>query len=440
MKAKTPDRLISNADTQLVRAVGIKGIVALTINSIIGAGIFALPATIAAILGNASFIAFLGAGLFTIFIVLCFAELGGRFDRTGGAYLYASEAFGGITAFLVGWVYFLARMTSFAALTAALIGFIGYFVELVFPLRELVIICLCSLLGFINYLGIKNSSRFINFFTIAKLGPLFVLIVAGLLTMNLEAYKNIHLPSLEPLTKALLLCIFGFTGFEQVTVPAAEMTNAKRDVPKAILIGTGITIVVYFLIQFVAGAIHPQLASSKRPLAETAQMIMGIKGGILLTLGAIFSVTGNIMGSMLTAPRIIFAMSEQQQLPQIFAKIHPVFRTPFVSIIFFTLLVITVTISSGFVNLATLSAMARLITYVSSAVALIVLRRRLQSPDTFRIPGGNFVPIMTILISIFLLTAATTEQWTAGIIALAVGFLLYFATRKTVERNQKVSG
>jgi amino acid transporter len=224
------------------------------------------------------------------------------------------------------------------------------------------------------------------------------------------------------------------------TVPAAEMTHAKRDLPRGILIGTGITMVIYFLIQFVAGAIHPELPSSNRPLAETAEIIMGTKGGVLLTIGAIFSVTGCIMSSMITAPRIIFAMSEQQQLPQIFGKIHPVFRTPYVSTIFFTMLVITVTISSGFVNLATLSAMARLITYVSSAVALIILRRKFQSPDTFRIPGGAAVPVITIFVSLFLLTAATREQWIAGIIALLVGFLLYFVARKTVEQNQKVSG
>jgi amino acid transporter len=428
---------VDDAEQKLVRAVGRRGVIALTINSIIGAGIFALPATVAGILGNAGFIAFIGAGLFTIFIVLCFAELGGRFDRTGGAYLYASEAFGGVTAFLVGWVYFLARMTSFAALTAALIGFTGYFVELVTPYRELLVIGLAGILGFINYLGIRNSSRLINFFTIAKLGPLLVLIFAGIAAMNLDAYKNFSFPSLESLSVALLLCIFAFTGFEQIMVPAAEMTNAKRDVPTGLLIGTGITIVIYLLIQLVAGAIHPELGTSKRPLAEVAQMIMGTKGGILLTIGAIISVTGNIMNSMLTAPRIIFAMSMQQQLPAVFGKVHPVFRTPYVSIFFFTVIVIVVTLSSGFVNLATLSAMARLITYVSAAVALILLRKRNPTLGTFHAPGGAAVPAITILVSLYLLTAATREQWIAGISALAVGLVLYFLAGKTLLRSKE---
>ena len=121
---------VERAEQKLVRAVGRKEIVALTINSIIGAGIFVLPATISAIIGIAGPIAFVCAGLFCICIVLCFAELGGRYDRTGGAYLYASEAFGGVAAFLIGWLYFLARVTSIAALTNAFIGFIGYFFEI----------------------------------------------------------------------------------------------------------------------------------------------------------------------------------------------------------------------------------------------------------------------------------------------------------------------
>src|SRR4051794_26550333 len=114
-------------ENQLVRAVGLKEIIALTVNGIIGAGIFALPATTAATLGAASPIAFIGAGLFMIIIVLCFAELGSRYDRTGGAYLYASEAFGGAASFIVGWMYLLARVTSVAALSSALAGFVGYF-------------------------------------------------------------------------------------------------------------------------------------------------------------------------------------------------------------------------------------------------------------------------------------------------------------------------
>jgi amino acid transporter len=431
------DIAIERAEEKLVRAVGRKEIIALTINSIIGAGIFVLPATVSAILGIASPIAFVCAGLFCIFIVLCFAELGGRYDRTGGAYLYASEAYGGLGAFLVGWLYFLARLTSIAALTNAFIGFISYFYEIVSPYREVLITAFLALLGYINYRGIRTSSRIINFLTIAKLAPLLTFIIAGFIFMNWDVYKNISLPQLQPFTKALLLCIFGFTGFEVIGIPGGEMTNAKRDIPVGVLIGTGVVIAIYLSIQFVAVAIHPGIANSKSPIAEAAQIMLGPNAGTFMTIGAICSVIGTLMGLMLTGPRIIFAMSMQHQMPALFGRIHPLFRTPSVSIAFFAIVSILVTLSSGFANLATLSAMARLITYIGSALALIVLRKKIPSPDTFRLPGGPVIPILTILLSLFLLTAATPEQWIAGISALVVGLALYLITKFTKYHEGK---
>ncbi|MCI0444478.1 amino acid permease [bacterium] len=421
---------VERAEQKLVRAVGRKEIVALTVNAIIGAGIFVVPATVSAILGIASPIAFVFAGLFCILIVLCFAELGGRYDRTGGAYLYASEAFGGGAAFLIGWLYFLARLTSIAALTNAFIGFISYFYELRSPFRELVIIAFLGLLGYINYRGIRTSSRIINFLTVTKLAPLLTFIIAGFIFMNWDVYKNISLPQIQPFTKALLLCMFAFTGFEVIGIPGGEMTNARRDIPIGILIGTGITIAIYLSVQFVAVAIHPGIANSKSPIAEAAQIMLGTNAGTFMTIGAICSVVGTLMGLMLAGPRIIFAMSMQHQMPARFAKVHPVFRTPSVSIAFFAILSILVTLSSGFANLATLSAMARLVTYMASAVALIVLRKTSPSLNTFRLPGGPVIPILTILLSIFLLTAATREQWIAGICALIAGLVLYFVARR----------
>jgi amino acid transporter len=208
------------------------------------------------------------------------------------------------------------------------------------------------------------------------------------------------------------------------------MTDAKRDIPVGILIGTGITIVIYLSVQFVVVAIHPGIATSKSPIAEAAQIMMGPNAGTVMTIGAICSVIGTILGLMLAAPRIIFAMALQHQMPAIFGRIHPTFRTPSISTGIFTVLCILVTLSSGFANLATLSAMARLITYIGSALALIVLRKKIPSPDTFHLPGGPTIPILTILVSTFLLTAATREQWIAGVCALIVGLALYLLARR----------
>ena len=415
------------SERKLVRAVGLKEIIALTINGIIGAGIFAIPATIGKTLGMSSPIAFVIAGFFCANIVLCFAELGGRYDRTGGAYLYAHEAFGELTAFLIGWMYFLARLTSTAALSNTLAGFLSYFMDVDILLRSTVIVTLLLLLGLINYSGIRSSSRVINFLTIAKLVPLLIFIVGGLSLVEWKAFAQAPFPPAKPLSEALLLAMFAFSGFEVIAIPGAEMINPKRNLPLGILIGTAVTIVVYLLIQVVAVATHPGLADSLSPLAEAAERFLGKKGGTLLTVGAFCSTLGTLTSLLLVGPRILYAMALNRQMPEIFSRVHERFRTPHVAILFTTVLGIVIALSGTFTTLATLSAMARLMTYIGAAVALWVLRRRQASPDTFRAPGGFVIPLLTVLLSLFLLSAATLTHWISGSLALLVGLLLYLA-------------
>jgi basic amino acid/polyamine antiporter, APA family len=418
------------SEQKLIRAVGLKEVVALTINGIIGAGIFALPATAGKILGIASPIAFILAGLFACIIVLCFAELGSKYDRTGGAYLYASEAFGGSFAFVIGWMYFLARLSSAAALCNAMIGFISHFGAISTPLRVGIILLTFLLLGGANYIGIKFSSQAINFLTAAKLIPLLLFIGVGLFFVNWNTFSGISFPPFGPLVETLLLAIFVFSGFEVVVVPGGEIVNPQKTVPRGLLIGTIFTIVIYFLIQVVAVATHPDLKTATSPLAEAAAQFMGNAGGNLISAGAIVSTLGCMMLLVLVAPRILYAMSIHDQMPVFLQAIHPRFRTPHVAIVLISTLAALITVSGTFAQLATLSAMARLVTYAGAAICLIKLRQKDPSPGTFRVPGGSVLPVLTILISILLLTAATKQQWLTGSIALLIGLLLYLLSRK----------
>jgi amino acid transporter len=418
-------------EQQLVRAVRLKEVIALTINGIIGAGIFALPATAGRILGIASPLAFIFAGFFACFIVLCFAELGSRYDRTGGAYLYAQEAFGGAFAFVVGWMYFLARISSVAALCNAMIGFLSYFGTVETSLRTLLILITFTFLGGANYIGIKFSSRAINILTAAKLIPLLLFIAVGLAFVNWSMFLEVRLPPAKPLLETLLLAMFVFSGFEIVAVPGGEIVHPQRTVPRGLLLGTLFTILVYFFIQVVVIATHPDVNAAESPLAEAADAFTGGRGGGLISAGAIVSTLGTMLLLILAAPRILYAMALHQQMPSLFEKVHPRFRTPHVSILLVTILATLVAISGQFDELAKLSAMARLVTYAGSALALVWLRRKIPSPaGTFRVPGGAFIPVLTILISILLLTAATPEQWLIGSIAMVAGLLLYFVSSR----------
>jgi amino acid transporter len=248
--------------------------------------------------------------------------------------------------------------------------------------------------------------------------------------LNPEAFSNVQFPDIRPLTQALLLCMFAFTGFEVIAVPGAEIINPRKNLPLGILIGTGGTILIYLSIQIVAEGTFPGLANSTRPLADAANLFLGRKGGSFLSIGAICSTIGTLMGLVLVGPRILFAMAVNRQLPPLFANVHPRFRTPSASIAIFTVICILVALSSEFANLATLSAMARLVTYIGSACALLALRKQIFSKDTFRVPGGPLVAALTIVISIFLLTAATRQQWISGIAGLAIGIALYAISKQ----------
>lgn len=431
---------VEQAEQKLVRAVGFKGIIALTINAIIGAGIFTVPALVAGTLGISSPIVFGLAGLFTLILVLCFAELSGFFERTGGAYLYAYEAFGGgIITFLIGWMYFLARLTALAALSNALVGFLGFFFDVSALLRAILIISAISLLGVINYLGIRLSARVINFLTVAKLSSLLILICAGFLLLDLSYLREMRIPPMDSLIQALLVVMFVFTGFEVIAIPGAEVIHPRRNLPIGMLIGTIITVLIYLLVQIVAVGVDAQLATSKRPLADAAQKLMGVKGGIFLSLGAVCSTMGTLMSLLLNGSRILFAMAVKEQMPAAFSRVHSKYRTPYFSIILYTIISIVLTLSGTFTTLATLSAIARLMTYIGSAVALLILRKKMSSPETFHIPGGPIVPILAILLSLFLLTAATRIHWITGSAAIAIGLLLYWIRKKKGVKSEPTS-
>jgi APA family basic amino acid/polyamine antiporter len=419
------------SETKLIRAVGLKEIIAMTINGIIGAGIFALPAAIAAVLGMASILAFLLAGLCSAVIVICFAELGGKFDRTGGAYLYAYEAFGEKVGFLMGWFYFLSRLTSIAALSNAMAGFLSYFLPVDPWLRALTITTVLMLLGGINYSSIRFSTRMIDLLTIAKLLPLLLFIIAGAGMIQWSAILSTPLPEAGKLSQALLLAIFAFSGFEVIAIPGAEIIQPKRTLPMGILIGTAITILIYVAIQTVAVSVYPDLAKSQSPLADAADIILGSKGGAILSAGAFCSTVGTLTALLLVGPRILYAMALNDQMPSVFNRIHERFRTPHVTTVFTTVLAILLALSGTFTALATLSAIARVFTYIGAAFAVLVLRRKLPSPETFRAPAGPFVPLFVIALCLFLLTAVTPKQWMAAAIAVTVGAALYLIASRS---------
>src|SRR5688572_478386 len=214
----------------LVRGIRRWDLVAVTINGIIGAGIFGLPSKTYALIGTYSLLAFIACALVVTLIILCFAEVGSRFEETGGPYLYAREAFGPTVAFEVGWLIWLARLTAFAANCNLMVSYLAFFwptATSTIP-RALIITGVVIALTALNITGVRQAAIASNMFTIGKLIPLLIFIVAGLYFLNPNAFTFGAAPSTGAFSQSVLLLIYAFTGFEMAAIPAGETKRSEE--------------------------------------------------------------------------------------------------------------------------------------------------------------------------------------------------------------------
>ena len=420
----------NQSEADLVRGIRRWDLIAITINGIIGAGIFGLPANVYKLIGTYSLIAFVACALVVALIILCFAEVSSRFDDTGGPYLYAREAFQPAVAFESGWLIWLARMTAFAANCNLLINYLSYFwLPATTPIwRASIIVFVVIALAVINLLGIRQAAIVSNTFTIGKLVPIIIFIAAGLFFLNPQAFEFGARPTTADFSKSVLLLVYAFTGFEMATIPAGEVRDPQRNLPRALLIAILVVATLYMMIQVVCVGTLPGLAQSQKPLADAGSQFLGVAGGAIISAGAIISITGNLNILLLSGSRLPFAMAEQKQLPAFVGRVHRKFFTPYVSILVTAGLMLFLTLKSSFVAALTISTIARLVTYGATCLALPVFRARHNAPRAmFRLPAGTIVAILSMLLIIWLLLNATLAEVRATAIAAAAGLLIYLA-------------
>jgi len=422
----------NQTEADLVRGIRRWDLVAICINGIIGAGIFGLPSKVYALIGTYSLIAFVVCALVVALIILCFAEVSSRFEETGGPYLYAREAFQPAVAFEIGWLIWLARVTAFAANCNLLINYVSFFwLSATTPLwRAFIIVAVVIVLALINLLGIRQAAIVSNAFTVGKLVPIILFIAAGLFFLNPQAYELGATPSTGDFSKSVLLLVYAFTGFEMATIPAGEVRDPQRSLPRALLIAILVVAVLYIMIQVVCVGTLPGLAQSQKPLADAGAQFLGAAGGAIISAGAIISISGNLNILLLSGSRLPFAMAEQKQLPAVIGNIHRRFFTPYVSILITAGVMLFLTLKSSFLTALTISTIARLVTYGATCLALPWFRvRREAPPAAFRLPGGTVIAILSLLLIVWLLLNSTLEEARAAALAAGVGLVIYFAYR-----------
>ena len=410
----------------LRRALGKWDLTAIGVNQVIGSAIFLLPADVAVRVGAWGPLAFLGVGLLSLSIALCFAEAGSRYDSTGGPILPARDAFGRFVGFEVGWMLWFARVTSHASVVNGLTLALGFYWPAVaagLP-RVVTILVVTIVLTWINVRGVKQSSWVVNALTIGKLAPLAIFILAGIWYVDPSRLTPLPPVSREQLSSALILLIFAYGGYEVTGILAGESKDPRKDVPFAFVAAILIVAVVMSLTSLVATGVLPDVGATRTPLADGAALFLGAAGAALISAGAVVSMAGNNMGQLLNGSRTLFALAENRDLPRWFGYIHPSFRTPSNSILFSAVVAVVLALTGSFVTLAAVSAIARLVMYVAVCLAVLVLRRR-AGPAGFTIPFGPVIPIVASVVAFGILAGATQAQLIAGVAALAAGAVLF---------------
>jgi APA family basic amino acid/polyamine antiporter len=421
---------------QLVREIGRWSLAALTVNCIIGSGVFGLPSVLAGLLGRASVLAVVLAAIAMGVILACFAEVASRFTETGGPYLYAREAFGRFMGIQVAWLVWFVRLTSCAANANLFVVYLGEFWPgAVQPLAKLSILtALIGILAVINVLGVGTGTRVSTSFTIAKLGSLGLVAVAGavyLITTHAVVPQAVLSPRPGDWGRAIVLLIFAYGGFEAALIAAGEARNPRRDMPFGLFAGLVTCTVIYGLIQWVVVGVLPDPGHSQRPLADVARIVLGHSGAAVIAAGALFSIYGYLSGNVLTTPRITFALAERGDFPAFFGFVHSRFRTPYVSIFVFALLVWLLALFGSFAGNATLSAGSRLFYYGVVCASLPALRRKQETPATLQVPGGTGLSILGVLICAALLTRIEYNKSLILLAAVSVALLNWLLVRRT---------
>jgi len=410
----------------LVRAVGRLSLAALMLNTVIGASILGLPSLLAALLGSLSPVGYLVTAVGIAAVAACLAEVASQFREAGGPYLYARVCFGPFVAIQIGWLTWLTRIVSAAAVADLFVSYLAQFFPIAeaWLVRAMVLFVLIAFLAIANYFGVTKGTWLSNVFAITKAFVVVIFIAGGLTALLVRPELRVIPTEIAAASRdwfgAVLLMVTSFAGFEAALFLSGEARNPRQDAPVALLTVLVIATVLYVTVQYIVIHTLPNAASTSKPVADAAEHFLGPFGASLIAAGALLAVLGSLSANMLHTPRLTFAMGEQGDFPKFFAAVHPRFRSPYISIIVFAVLLVIFSVVGNFRWNSILSGASRLLIYASIAVALPILRKKQPHADAFRLPGAMVFVVLAVVFTGVLVTKIPH----GGLLVLAITFAL----------------
>jgi basic amino acid/polyamine antiporter, APA family len=395
------------------------------VNNVVGSGIFAMPALVAAVLGPSAILAYVVCGVAIGLVALCFAQAGARVTNTGGVYTYVETAFGPYIGFVVSLLFwFGAQILASAAVASLMVDSIRILAPAL-P-RSALLIAVYGFLAWINVIGVRPGSRLIEIVTVAKLAPLAILVMAALFVGHAP---QVSLARAGDLGRGSLILIYAFMGIETALTPGGEVKDPARTVPRGMLIGVGLVVVFYSAVHLAAqGILGPGLAQYQTaPLAVAAEQAFH-GGRRLMLLAAIVSTFGYVSGDMLATPRLLFALSRDGFLPARIGAISERHRTPVTAIITHAVVACVCAVTGTFGVLAVLAVLSLLIVYLACCLAVLV------SPQ-FRAWGWPTVPVLASGVMLWLIFHATGREFLA-VGAMVVLASIMYPLRRELSRGE----
>jgi basic amino acid/polyamine antiporter, APA family len=421
-----------------IRSIGRWTMTALVINCIIGGGIFGVPGELTRLLGRASPIAMVIAALGMVVILACFAEVASQFSEPGGPYLYVRTAFGRFLGMQVGWFHLLAVTLGVAALAALFVNYLTTFLPWLLNRweRAALMAVLIAIPTVANCVGVRSGANLSNIMTVAKLSPLAVLILFGVIRFAHQP-QTIHAseitsPGLANWMRAMVLLLFVISGSENAAIPSGEIREPRRTIPFGLAAGLLACAAIFMLLQFITVATIGTNMSD-RPLADTASVLLGGGGVAFVSIAVMISTYGWISGALLYGPRLAFALAAQGDFPSFLARLHPRFHTPAVAIVLYALAAWMFASSGTFVWLVALASGSIAIELGASCATLIRFRKLRPHADALRAPFGPLLSILAVAISLALMTGLKRGEvllmFIAALIASANWLWVSRATR-----------
>jgi basic amino acid/polyamine antiporter, APA family len=368
---------MSQRDAGLLCTIGTRSLAANTINSVIGAGIFAVPGALAACIGPYAPLAFLVCGIAIGSVAICFAEGGSRIPTSGGPYGYIESVFGPTAGFIAGTLLWLGNVLADGGVVAALADVAVSLLPPAYkaPVHAGVIVTVIGSIVLVNLAGVTRGARLVNWATILKLIPLLIFLLAGLGAMHRANFAQTIAPSTQGLGRAMILALFVLTGMEISLNVSGEVKQPNRTIPRALAIALVTVTLLYIAIQSVAqGILGASLPQSAVPLADAMARVNPLLR-LLLLAGSALSMLGMVSSDLLSTPRVLFAFGRDGLLPRVLGRVHPRTHVPHVAIICYGTVAILLALTGTFAELAVLATLATCAIYIGGCLAAWWLAR-----------------------------------------------------------------